>query len=204
MLRLSFPWAFLMFLYPLVFLDNNLAFPLRMVMSEASVGVLNAIGIGAAKVGTAIVSAADPALGLREGERFAVDVADPCSGIRSLFALMMVTALYGHFMLKGTWRKLVLFACAGPLAVLGNLGRILMLTFGTITMGPEKAIGTLENPTFFHMLAGYVVFAVALGGMVGIAALLNFDFRKLKLLPGRESGGPPSSQGATKSIEDAY
>jgi exosortase len=173
------PWAFLLFLYPLTFLDNLIAFPLRMVMSEASVHVLNFIGIGCIKSGTAILSAPDQLAGLRAGARFSVDVANPCSGIRSLFALMMVSALYGYFTQKGPWRKAVLFLASIPLAIAGNLARILMLTLGTIAMGPELAIGTLEKPTFFHMLAGYLVFAVALAGMLGVGWLLNADWRAI-------------------------
>lgn len=176
---LFIPWAFLVFLYPLAFLDNLIAFPLRMVMSEASVTVLNLIGIAAIKNGTAILSAPDTLAGLRAGAKFSVDVADPCSGIRSLFALMMVSALYGFFTQKEMWKKGVLFLCSIPLAVAGNLARILMLTFGTIAMGPEIAIGTLEDPTFFHMLAGYLVFAVALAGMLGIGWLLNNNIKDL-------------------------
>lgn len=177
---LFIPWAFLIFFYPLTFLDNLIAFPLRMVMSQASVHVLNLIGIACVKSGTAILSAPDTVAGLRAGARFSVDVADPCSGIRSLFALMMVSALYGYFTLKGAWRKAVLFLCSVPLAIAGNLARIIMLTIGTIALGPEVAIGTLEKPTFFHMLAGYVVFAVALAGMLGVSWLLNLDYAALR------------------------
>ena len=48
-----------------------------------------------------------------------------------------------------------------------------MLTTGTMIMGSERAIGSLEHPSFFHMLAGYVVFLVALGGMVLVAGMLG-------------------------------
>ena len=185
---LFIPWAFLVFMYPLTFLDNLIAFPLRMVMSEASVHVLNVFGIGCIKSGTAILSAPDQLAGLRAGARFSVDVADPCSGIRSLFALMMVSALYGYFTQEGTWRKAILFLSSIPLAIAGNLARIVMLTIGTIAMGPAVAIGTLEKPTFFHMMAGYVVFAVALGGMLGIGWLINADFSSFV---GRFNRPPP-------------
>jgi exosortase len=176
---LFFAWAFLVFLYPVPFLETNVAFKLRMVMSEASVAVLNMMGIGAIKVGTAILSAPDTLAGFEAGKRFSVDVADPCSGIRSLFALMMVSALYGYFTQPGIWRKLVMFMFSMPLAVLGNLARIVMLTIGTIAFGSEVAIGTEENPTFFHMLAGYLVFGVAIAGLLGIGTLLNTDWRKV-------------------------
>lgn len=205
------PWAFLIFLYPLTFLDNLIAFPLRMAMSQASVQVLNLIGIGCIKSGTAILSAPEPLAGLRAGERFSVDVADPCSGIRSLFALMMVSALYGYFTQKTMWRKAVLFLSSIPLAIAGNLARIIMLTLGTITMGAEIAIGTLEKPTFFHMLAGYLVFGVALGGMLGVSRLINTDFSALIHKFARPSPTgfpagqePQTSEGPHKRRQDEY
>jgi exosortase/archaeosortase family protein len=93
---------------------------------------------------------------------------------------MMVSALYGYFTQKGVWRKAVLFLSSIPLAIAGNLARIIMLTVGTIAMGAETAIGTLEKPTFFHMMAGYVVFAVALAGMLGVGWLINADLSSLR------------------------
>lgn len=174
---LLFPWLFLVFLWPLLFLETYLAFPLRLVMSEASVVALNLLGIDSVKVGTAIISAADPIAGLAAGERFSVDVADPCSGIRSLFALMMVSALYGFFVFKDWWKHALIFAFSIPLAIAGNLVRILLLTVGTLAFGAEFAIGEgLEDPSTFHMFAGFFVFAVALGGMLLIGWILNWNF----------------------------
>jgi hypothetical protein len=40
-------------------------------------------------------------------------------------------------------------------------------------LGPEVAIGSIEEPTTFHMLSGFLVFAVALGGMLGVGWLLQ-------------------------------
>lgn len=176
MLALSFPWAFLFFALPLLFLESALAFRLRLIMSDASVGLLNGVGINCVQQGTAILSAPNPLLNLPRGAAFSVDVADPCSGIRSLFALTMVTALYAYFAVKPVWKQLLLFAFSIPLAVAGNMARIMMLTIGTIAFGPEVAIGTLEDPTIFHVAAGYLVFIVALAGMIGIGQLLTRDW----------------------------
>ena len=173
MKELSFPWLFLIFMWPLLFLENLISFPLRMMVSHAGVIVLNVVGIHSVLNGTGILSAADPMLHLAQGERFAVDVALPCSGMRSLFALLMVSALYGYFSIKGAWGRLTLFLVSIPLAIAGNICRIVMLTIGTMIMGSERAIGSLEHPSFFHMLAGYVVFLVALGGMILAAGLIN-------------------------------
>jgi len=180
LIALSFPIAFLAFMFPLPFMDNFLAFPLRIFMSNVSVAFLNLIGLSCLQQGTAIVSAPDFAAGLSAGQRFAVDVADPCSGIRSLFALMMVSALYGYIAMDKPWQKWVVFLSSIPLAVAGNFARIIMLTLGTITLGPEVAIGSIEEPTTFHMLSGFLVFAVALGGMLGVGWLLQ------RLAPGSD------------------
>jgi exosortase len=177
----AFPLIFLVFAWPLPFLDNYIAFPLRMLMSHAAVFVLDFIGIDVVRSGTGILSAPEPLLGIPAGKKFAVDVADPCSGIRSLFALMMASALYGHMALKNWWQKWILFLCSAPLAIAGNLARILMLTIGTIVFGPDFAIGKnpLTDPSWFHVIAGLLVFAVAIGGMVGIAKILA-DFSSIR------------------------
>ncbi|MCS7009180.1 MAG: exosortase/archaeosortase family protein, partial [Chthoniobacterales bacterium] len=177
LLALLFPWLFLFFLWPLIFLETYLAFPLRLVMSEVSVQVLNWIGIDAMKVGTAIVSAPDEIAGLKAGERFSVDVADPCSGIRSLFALMMVSALYGFFTFREWWKHLLIFLSSIPLAIAGNLFRILLLTVGTLVFGTEFAIGKgIDEPSAYHMIAGFFVFMVAIGGMLIIGWAMNFSW----------------------------
>jgi exosortase len=170
---LAFPLAFLVFTWPMPFLDNMVTFPLRMFMSSASTTTLNFLGLAVVQNGTGIRSAANPDMGLAEGKLFEVDVADPCSGIRSLFALMMISALYGHFALNAPWKRGVLFLASVPLAIAGNLARIMMLTLGIITVGAPTAIGTLEKPTFFHEAAGYVVFLVALGGMLLVCRALD-------------------------------
>jgi len=170
----GFPLVFLAFAWPVPFLDNYIAFPLRMLMSQAAVFSLDFIGIHVVRSGTGILSAPDPLLGIPAGKKFAVDVADPCSGIRSLFSLMMASALYGYMAMKNWWQKWLLFLFSGPLAIAGNLARILMLTIGTIVFGSEFAIGknALSDPSWFHMAAGYLVFIVALGGMVGLSKIL--------------------------------
>jgi exosortase len=173
MKAVAFPYAFLMFAYPFYFLDTILAFPLRGLMCQMSQFFLNLVGVDTLRVGTALVSAPDYAKGLAQGQRFALDVATPCSGIRSLFALMMVSALYAHLTLQKGWQKWVLFLLSPALAVLGNFARMVMLTLGTILLGSAVAIGTEEHPTTFHMAAGFFVFVVALGGMVGVSRILQ-------------------------------
>ena len=220
---LAFPFLFLFFAWPVGFLESAVTFPLRMLMSHAAVFSLDFIGIDVVRSGTGILSAPEPLLGIPAGKKFAVDVADPCSGIRSLFSLMMASALYGHMAMKNWWQKWILFLCSAPLAIAGNLARILMLTIGTIVFGSEFAIGKnpLTDPSWFHVIAGLLVFAVALGGMVGISKiLLNASSIREFLTQGMRSlfqstpkrrapatalrPPPPPSSSMQKKTEDDY
>ncbi|MBV8587199.1 MAG: exosortase/archaeosortase family protein [Verrucomicrobia bacterium] len=164
-----FIWAFLSFAWPFVFLDQYIAFPLRLILSQVSCHFLSLIGIPTARVGTAILSAAQPALGITEGQRFSIDVADPCSGLHSLFALLMITAIYAIVVLRRWWQILITIAAAFPLAIFGNFCRILMLTFGTMFLGQSFALGSEDNPTWFHTGAGYLVYLSALGGVIALS-----------------------------------
>src|SRR5262249_25689598 len=138
---LWFPLLFLIFTWPMpTSVNNQITVPLQMFMSGLSTHVLNAFGIPAIQAGSGILSADNPALGIPAGKIFQVDVAQACSGIRSLYALMMVSALYAYFTLASPWKQLVLFLSSIPLAVLGNLTRILILTFGVIMLGAPVAI----------------------------------------------------------------
>ena len=175
--HIFFVYVFLLFAWPMPFLDGALAFRLRIFMTELAHVFLNVIGIENLRVGTAIVSAPSFEFNIPQGQKFAVDIADPCSGIRSLFGLTMVAALYAYFMVNGLWRQLVVFASAIPLAVAGNFVRVLILTFGTLMFGSDFAIGTEADPSFFHMLSGYVVYLVALGGVALLGWMLQGGWR---------------------------
>ena len=173
-----FIWCFLFFAYPFVFLEEVIAFPMRMFMSDASFHFLNWVGVHAVREGTAIISEADPVAAFVKGQRFSVDVADPCSGLHSLFALTMVSALLGILGFQKAWKICALFVVALPMAVFGNFCRILMLTFGTMAFGSDFAIGSLENPTWFHSAAGFLVYIAAVLGVIAVAWLLNGGWRK--------------------------
>ncbi|HEV3270594.1 MAG TPA: exosortase/archaeosortase family protein [Candidatus Methylacidiphilales bacterium] len=170
---LLFPWAFCIFAWPVPFLDPIIAFPLRMVMSTMASHLLPLIGIPCVQNGTALFSPPDVLHGVPLGARFQIDIADPCSGIRSLFALLMISALLGYLCLPRLWQQWVVFLSAFPLAILGNLVRVLMLVFGSICFGSAFALGTNDNPSWYHEGCGFLIYAVALGAELGLASLLT-------------------------------
>ena len=174
---LLFPWAFFAFFWPLPFLDSTVAFPLRMFMSHLASGILNIVGVPAVQSGTALLSAAVPASGLALGERFRIDIADPCSGIRSLLALMMISALYANLSLPKLWQQWLVFLASIPLTIIGNLARVLILIAGSMAFGTNFAIGTFEEPSWFHEGAGFMVYGVALGLQLALGTLLTMNWK---------------------------
>ena len=158
---LFFPITFLFLMIPLNFLDEAVGFPLRIFVAQVSTTLLNWLGIEAIRVGTGIYSRV-----------FQFDVADPCSGIRSLMALMTVTAAYGYVTQKSQWKRSVLFLSAMPLAVLGNMARVLSIALVAQTYGQKAA-------NVFHEWSGFILFPVALAAMVLLGVVLNVPWRRI-------------------------
>lgn len=200
MQALLFPWLFLAFMWPMFPLEEMMASKLRLITADFSVKFLNLIGIGALQDGSAVFSAADPAKGLAMGDLFRLDVNAECSGIQSLFSLLMISALYGYIALKRNGPRMLLFLSAIPLAMLGNFVRMVLLALGCIWFGPEVAVGRTisadhQEVSAYHMLCGYLVFAVALTGMFAICSLLEKKHWK-KLAKQKKASAAPASSGA--------
>ena len=175
---LLFPWAFFIFAWPVPFLDPIIAFPLRMVMSTMASHLLPMIGIPCIQSGTALLSPPDVLHNVPAGVGFQIDIADPCSGIRSLFALLMFSALFGYLFLPRLWQQWLIFLSAFPVAILGNLARVVMLVLGSIYFGGAFAIGTTDHPSWFHEGCGFLVYAVALGLECVLASLLTRKWKR--------------------------
>lgn len=152
-----FPVAYLIFCIPLNFLDN-IAFPLRLLATKLSVLFLNGISIPAFSAGTAILS---------PDGAFSLEVADPCSGIKSLLALTAITVAYAYFFQNRTWQRVILVIMSGGLAVAGNVVRIVTLAIFATRFGQEKAF------EFYHEYSGYIVFIVAVLLMLTIDKVLQ-------------------------------
>lgn len=158
---LIFPCAYLIFCIPLNFLDA-LSFPLRLTAASFATGILNGLGIEAVRNGSGIYSTA--------GGGFRFDVADPCSGLRSLLAMTALTAVYAYLTQKTLVKKWALFCASIPLAVAGNIARIITVALVAEAFGEDLATG------LYHDYSGYVVFSVAIIMMIGIGGLLQLDY----------------------------
>jgi exosortase len=162
---LIFPISYLVFCVPLNFLDS-LTFPLRIFMASLTSVILNGLGIAAERHGSAIYSMA--------AGGFNFDVADPCSGLRSLLALTALTAIYGYLTQPTLIRKWALFLAAVPLAILGNMVRIVTVALVGEAFGQKVATG------LYHDFAGYVIFMIiTIPLMMAFGSMLNTNYREV-------------------------
>lgn len=155
--RTAFPIFFLLFALPVSFLNEQVAFPLRMVVTRVATGIAHLFRIDVIRQGTQIF---DPT------GKFQYDVAPACSGIRSLLALTMLTGVYGYVTQPTVLRKAILFLSAIPLAVLGNLARITLVIFAGAFAGQEAG-------KVVHDWGWILTWSVTILGMRAIAQLLS-------------------------------
>lgn len=159
----AFPVAFLLFTVPTSFLDA-VTVKLRVVISAIASGLLNGFGIPVLRTGTGLYCLS--------GEGFSLDVADPCSGMRSIFALTALTAAYAYLTQKTRRGKWLLFFCAVPVAMLGNLARIFSIAVVARFCGQRAATG------FYHDYSGLVVFVVAVMIVTWLGGIISKLFKK--------------------------
>lgn len=153
-----FPVCFLLFCIPLATFLDVITVHLRLFASSVAYLALETFGADVFRHGTII--------GALDGS-FSIDVAEPCSGLRSIFALMALTAGYAYFN-QPTWpRRLLLFASSVPLAIIGNVMRILTICIVAQYASAEFATG------FYHDYSGYVVFVVAILLMLAFGEAIN-------------------------------
>ncbi|MDA1045133.1 MAG: exosortase/archaeosortase family protein [Verrucomicrobia bacterium] len=141
-----------------------ITFKLRLFACMLSGAVLNGIGIETVRYGTALYSQA--------GGGFNFDVADPCSGLRSLVVMTALAAPFAYFTSLSNLRKWVLFATSIPLAVLANILRIVSIALLAELAGQELAMRV------FHDFSGSLVFFIAILLLVGTSQLLKKELWK--------------------------
>ena len=177
-----FPAAFLLFCMPLSSFLDVFTIHLRLFATSTSYGILKGLGAEVSRQGTVIMSG--------DGG-FSVDVAQPCSGLRSIFALMALTAGYAYFTQRSWLARAALFSLSIPIAVLGNIARLVSICMVGMYASRDFAMG------FYHDYSGYVVFAVAICAMVAAGEAMSRLFgRRGQEAEGEEACAAPCPRGA--------
>ena len=161
--HLLFPVGYLLLAFTSYYLVS-LTFRLRLLSSAISAITLNGIGIATIRNGTGIHSAA--------AGGFVFNVADPCSGLRSLVVMVALAAPYAYFTQQSLIKKWGLFCLSVPLAVIGNSLRIVTVAIVAEIWGSEFAL------KIWHDFSGFLLFAISAFLMVTVGAIVNIDFGK--------------------------
>jgi exosortase len=158
---LAFPLAFLLLMIPIpAIIFNQIAFPLQLLASQAGEMGLNAAGVPVLREGNVMFLA-----------NTALEVAEACSGIRSLISLLTLGILFGYFTDTRSWMRVAIALATIPIAIFTNGLRVAGTGIAAHYIGPEAAEG------FFHTFSGWLVFVVAFILMFLLTKIL------LRLLP---------------------
>ena len=141
-----FPLAFLILMIPIpAIVFNQITFPLQLLASKIASSILPALGVPVLREGNVI------GLPLMQ-----LEVAEACSGIRSLMSLTTLAIIYGYLMESNVWIRVLLAVASLPIAVATNSLRIVGTGLLVQYWDPDKAEG------FFHAFSGWLIFVMSL------------------------------------------
>jgi exosortase len=153
---LSFPLAILLLMIPIpAILFNHIVFPLQLLASRVGEMSLAAAGIPVLREGN-IITLANTTL----------EVAEACSGIRSLVSLLTLGIIYGYFTDTRNSIRVLVALSAIPVAIFANGLRVAGTGIAAHYYGSAAAEG------FFHTFSGWFVFVAAFAMLFGVIRLL--------------------------------
>jgi exosortase len=162
-----FPWAFLILMIPIpAIIFNQITFPLQLLASKVAAVLLPLAGVPVFREGNIITLPSMP-----------LEVAEACSGIRSLLSLATLAIIYGYVMETRLSVRIVLALASVPIAVAANSLRIVGTGLLVQYWDPEKAEG------FFHAFSGWLIFVVSLAMLFALHQILCWGKRDEEAQP---------------------
>ena len=154
---LLFPILFLIFMIPLPsVIMVKITFPMQLFASNVAEQSLQLFGIPVLREGN-VIHLADTSL----------EVAEACSGIRSLISLLALGTIFAYFTKNILWQKTLLICLCFPIAIFVNAFRVSATGILANYYGISVAQG------FFHDFSGYILFIAAFVLMVISGFLLS-------------------------------
>jgi len=151
------PIMYLVFMVPLpAIIWNKLAFPLALFASKISADAVSAMGLTILREGNILTL-----------PNITLQVADACSGLRSLTTLLALSAFVAFITDHSPLKKWILFLSGVPIALLSNIIRL----SGTAILA--RHFGAPVAHGFIHDFSGWVVFVIGLAMLLGVNALLG-------------------------------
>jgi exosortase len=159
---LVLPIGFLIFMIPVPsILMQQITFPMQLFASKVAEASLRGLDLPVLREGNVIYLS-----------HATLEVAEACSGIRSLMSLLALGVVFAFFTKDKSWQRAVLVIVCFPIAILVNSLRV----SATGILANYYGIATAEG--FFHGFSGYVLFVVAFIILLGSGALLSLVERK--------------------------
>ncbi len=153
---LLFPLCFLVLMVPLpAIIFNQIAFPLQLIASQFGETVVRAADIPVLREGNVLILA-----------NMSLEVAEACSGIRSLISLVTLAIVFGYIGDTRNWARVLIAVSAIPVAVITNGARVAGTGVAAHYYGAAAAEG------FFHEFSGWLVFIAAFALMLLLHRLL--------------------------------
>ena len=153
-----FAFFFLLFMIPVPYIIYYSAtFPLQLLGSKIAAGVLGVIGIPHLRQGNII----------HLSNNYSLEVAEACSGLRSLVTLLALGALLSYLTLKTKWKAMTLFLATIPIAIAANIFRITVTAIGAYGISRKIA------EDFLHELSGTIVFMFSLICLLILSSILR-------------------------------
>jgi exosortase len=136
-LRASFfPFFLFIFCVPFGTLSDFITVPLRSAAVSVVVFITHILHLPVIRQG---VELSDP-----KGN-FKYEVAAACGGIRSLIMTVMLAIVFGFVIFKATWKRLTLIMLAPPLALAGNVLRLLTVIIVAKRWGQDAGKSVHDN-----------------------------------------------------------
>lgn len=154
---LLFPTALLFFMIPLGAIEQT-TFRLQLLVIFVVTHLSHLFHIPIVAVGTSLQPASND---------WHFDIAEGCSGIRSLIAMIMITSVYVHLRQPILWKKITILCFSIVFALIGNAGRIFTIIVFARLGFPNFAGGA------YHDWSDWFFFPIALLSMLAFARFLN-------------------------------
>jgi exosortase len=152
--ELSFGIGYLLFMIPIPqAVISPIIVRLQMIVSGAGTAVVGRLGMPVLQSGNV--------LELPGGEQ--LFVAEACSGITSLVTLIPLGVFLAYFTERTLWRRALLVATVVPVAMAGNLVRVVATVFAAEQFGAEAAVESALHD--WVGIATYVLACVVLLGV---------------------------------------
>jgi exosortase len=141
-----FPMCLFLFALPLGTLAETITFPLRIFATTVTSTLANTVlGINVIHRGTLIY---DPS------GAYQYEVAAACGGLRSLTAVLAICTIYGFMNFKKTRNRIIMLAAGVPLAIAGNMTRLMGIII--VSEGFGQKYGQIVHDNTWFSLIPYI------------------------------------------------